>query len=52
MKIERFEDLEIWQVARELCKLIFRITSVGPFSKDFKFRDQMRDAGGSIMDNI
>ena len=52
MKIERFEDLEIWQEARELCKLIFRITSVEPFSKDFKFRDQMRDAGGSIMDNI
>ncbi len=52
MKIERFEDLEIWQEARELCKLIFKITSLEPFVKDYKFRDQIRSASGSIMDNI
>jgi len=52
MKIERFEDLEIWQEARELCKLVFEISSIEPFSKDYRFRDQMRAAGGSIMDNI
>ena len=52
MNIERFEDLEIWQEARELCKLVYEVTSREPFSKDFKFRDQMRAAGGSIMDNI
>ena len=52
MKIERFEDLEIWQEARELCKFVFEISSIEPFSKDYRFRDQMRAAGGSIMDNI
>lgn len=52
MKIERFEDLEIWQDARELSKLVFRISSVQPFYTDYKFRDQMRAASGSVMDNI
>jgi len=36
MKIERFEDLEIWKEARELCKYVFEITSVDIFNKDFK----------------
>jgi len=52
MNIKRFEDLEIWQEARILCKIIFKITSVGPFSTDFRFRDQIRAASGSVMDNI
>ena len=52
MKITRFEDLEIWQEARELCKVVYEITSTGPFSMDFKFRDQMRASSGSSMDNI
>jgi hypothetical protein len=26
MKIERFEDLEIWKEARDLCKFVFSIT--------------------------
>ena len=52
MKIERFEDLEIWQEARELCKRIFEITSISPFCSDFKFRDQIRASSGSVMDNI
>ena len=52
MKIEKFEDLEIWQEARELCKIIFEITEKEPFKKDFKFRDQIRASSGSIMDNI
>ena len=52
MKIERFEDLEIWQEARELCKFVFSITLSDAFKKDFKFRDQIRASSGSIMDNI
>ena len=52
MNIKRFEDLEIWQEARILCKVIFEITSVGPFSTDFKFRDQIKASSGSVMDNI
>ena len=48
----RFEDLEIWQVARKLSLKIFKLTEVGAASKDFKFRDQMRSSAGSVMDNI
>lgn len=35
MNIKRFEDLGIWQEARELCKVVYEITSIGPFSKDY-----------------
>ncbi len=52
MNIKQFEDLEIWQEARNICKIIFEITSTGAFSFDFKFRDQIRASSGSIMDNI
>jgi len=52
MNIKRFEDLEIWQEARKLSKVVFDITSVSPFSGDFRFRDQMRASAGSVMDNI
>ena len=52
MKIERFEDLEIWMEARELCRRVFEITSVSPFCSDFKLKDQIRGSSGSVMDNI
>jgi four helix bundle protein len=52
MLVKRFEDLEIWQDARELCKVIFDLTSFAPFSNDFKLRDQIRASSGSVMDNI
>jgi len=46
--IQRFEDLFIWQKARELCQNVFRIISYELFSKDYKLRDQMRGSSGSI----
>ena len=52
MKVTRFEELEIWQEVRELCKFIFEITSQEPFRSDYKLRDQIRGSSGSIMDNI
>lgn len=52
MKIERFEDLEIWQQARVIARQVFEISQNLPFSKDNKFKDQIRDSSGSIMDNI
>jgi four helix bundle protein len=44
--------LEIWQEARALSKVVYEITCIEPFSKDFKFKDQIRDAAGSTMDNV
>jgi len=52
MKIERFEDLKIWQDARELCKYVFKTTIKEPFCHDYKLRDKIRTSSGSIMDNI
>jgi len=52
MKIERFEDLEVWQSARELCKDVRDLTVKGAFSKDFRLKDQIRSSSGSVMDNI
>jgi len=50
--IKCFEDLELCQIARALSPRIFKITLIEPFSKDFRFRDQIRAAAGSVMDNI
>lgn len=49
---KQFEDLEVWQHAKELTNLIYRLSSAGPFSRDFGLRDQMRRASVSIMSNI
>jgi len=49
---KRFEDLEVWQKAKELTNLIYRLSSSGMFSRDFGLRDQMRRASISIMSNI
>ena len=50
--IHRFEDLEIWQIAKKLSLKVFKLTETGPVSKDFRFRDQIRSSAGSVMDNI
>ena len=49
MKVERFEDLLIWQKAKELTISIYRI-----FGKntDFGFKKQIERASVSIMNNI
>jgi len=52
MTIEKFEDLEIWQLAKELCKFVYEITEKEPFCKDFTLRNQIRSSSGSVMDNI
>ena len=51
-KIRRFEDLEVFQKARSLCKEVYRITNIDPFKGDYRFVQQIRAAAGSIMDNI
>lgn len=52
MKIQRFEDLEVWNEARNLCSIVFQITTREQFCNDYKFRDQVRASSGSVMDNI
>ena len=49
---KRFEDLEIWQLARELVKKIYETTKRHPFSKDFSLKDQIRRSSVGVMNNI
>ena len=50
--IQKFEELEVWQLARELSQKIYPLTFADPIAKDFRFKDQLRGTCGSIMDNI
>ncbi|AHF14998.1 four helix bundle protein [Niabella soli] len=50
--IKRFEDLDIWLEARELCKQIHLIVTNTGLKSDYKLRDQIKGSSGSIMDNI
>jgi four helix bundle protein len=52
MKIERFEDIEAWQLARELTRTIYKLTKNPEFAKDFGLKKQIQDAAGSSMHNI
>jgi four helix bundle protein len=49
---KRFEELEVWQKAKELTNSIYSLSSIGAFARDFGLRDQMRRAAVSIMSNI
>lgn len=52
MVIEKLEDIEAWQKARELVKDIYRLSNNKNLSKDFGLKDQLRRASVSIMANI
>lgn len=51
-KIEKFEDIEAWKLAREITKLIYDVTSRANFSKDFALTNQIRRASISVLSNI
>ena len=50
--IQRFEDIQAWQEARTLVKLIYELTGKEKFAKDYGMRDQIRRAAVSVMNNI
>jgi len=52
MKIERFEDIEAWQLARELTRKVYRLTKKPGFAKNFGLKKQIQDAAGLSMHNI
>ena len=52
MTIRRFEDLQCWQLARQLTNDVYSITREGRFAKDFELRNQIRRASSSGMHNI
>ena len=52
MSIRSFEEIESWQMARELTKSVYSVSKVGGFATDYGLRDQIRRASGSVMHNI
>ncbi len=52
MKIEQFEEIEAWQLARVLTQKVYRLTKKLAFSKDYGLKRQIQDAAGSSMHNI
>lgn len=51
-KIEKFEDLQVWQLAREICQDIWALFDATSLGKDYDLRNQMSRCSGSVMDNI
>lgn len=50
--ITKFEEFEIWQLARKLCREIYILSFTEPLKNDYRLKDQMRGSAGSAMDNI
>lgn len=50
--IQKFQDVEAWQRARELARAIYHCSGTAPFSRDYGLSDQIRRAAVSIMSNI
>lgn len=52
MNVRRFEDLIAWQKARDLTRLIYKLSNDGNFARDYGLRDQIRRAAVSVMSNL
>jgi four helix bundle protein len=50
--INRFEDLECWQMARDLNRKVLKLSRAIEKKKDYKLLEQIRSSSGSVMDNI
>lgn len=50
--VHRFEDLEIWELARKSYQKISKLAEKIKKNHDYRFADQIKAAAGSIMDNI
>ena len=50
--VQDFQDLRIYQQARELAKQVYAVTRLDNFKHDTRFVQQIRAAVGSISDNI
>lgn len=51
-KVQCFEDLDIFQQARQLCKDVYEETKADHWKWDSRFVQQIHAAAGSVMDNI
>ena len=49
---QRVDELLVWQRTHELNIEVWRVTNTGSASRDFRFRDQIRDAADSSERNV
>jgi four helix bundle protein len=47
-----FEELLVWQRAKELSLRVYRVTAQGPLARDLGLRSQIQRAAVSVMSNI
>ena len=52
MTVKNFEDLKIWQTAKQLTKQVYSVANAEKFHRDFSLVDQTRRAAVSVMANI
>jgi len=50
--VEKFEEIQACQMARELAKYVFILTNKDEFKREFSLKDQIKRSSGSAMDNI
>jgi len=50
--VQQFEDLHVWQEARNMVREIYRVAKHPRFCSDFGLRDQITRACNSTMSNI
>ena len=50
--VQKFEDLEIWQLARKFYQKISFLSEKMRRNHDYRFAEQIKAAAGSVMDNI
>ena len=51
-RIDSFEDLDCWQVARHLVKLVFECCERGKMQQQFELKNQLKKAALSSVNNI
>jgi hypothetical protein len=52
MTIKRFEEIEAWQIARQLTKEVYRESRQLPMRRDWRYCSQIQSAAASMMSNI
>ncbi|KFC21457.1 four helix bundle protein [Epilithonimonas lactis] len=50
--VKKFEDLEIWQLSRILCKEVYQVIEESNLKNNYRLCNQIDGSSGSVMDNI
>ena len=52
MSSKGYQNLLVWQKAKDLAVMVYKISNDGKLSRDFGLRDQMRRSAVSVPSNI